>query len=613
MSRAVVMAGPAPVRARTGRSWRAVSAMLLLLATAGCASLPTPDWVGAAAKPERRAPALREVRPERAADYDVLVAELAKADRDLERARKAYLRAAEKDPNSAFIADRLARLHWQLDDTDLAVQEAERAFALAPENVEVRLFLGRVYSLDENYAGLDRVLRDPQGRPLDADSAAQLYQVSLERGDLDEAENLARQLAEMEPDQLRGVLGLATVYEQRGDFDAATAVVRRALENFPDNFVLYMRLVKIERQRGDREGEIAVYQEVLRSHANHYGVLQRMGQAQLEANDVEGAIATYSLIVESYPEDVRTLRRLAQVEFSAGRYESAAGRLEAVLEKSPDQPDLAFALGQIKRALGDEEGALAVLESIAPTAPSYVDARLQVAAIHEVAGRKEVALAEIDRLRGIRPNRQLDYHAAALRIETGDFEGGIAVLEGLLDGSDEDRDVLYQLGVQYGVAGDTDRSVEYMQQVLELDPDNANALNYIGYTWAEEGVKLEEAERMILRALELSPEDGYITDSLGWVYYRMAEERLAAKDRDEALRLLERAEEALMRAAELTGGDAVVSEHLGDVLLLRGDKRGALGYYEEAVTLDVREDEQPNLFDKLESLRRDLGAKSPVP
>ncbi|MCR9097612.1 MAG: tetratricopeptide repeat protein [bacterium] len=612
MSEAAEMAMPSPVRGRAGRSWLAVAATLILLGSAGCASVPSPKWTVGDGRAERRAPALREIRAERSADYDVLVGELAKADRDLEGAREAYLRAAEKDPNSAFIADRLARLHWQLDDVDLAVDQAERAFELAPDQVEVRLFLGRLYSLEQNYEGLDRVLRDRDGRPLDADSASQLYQVSLERGDLDEAENLARQLSEMEPDQLRGPLGLATVYEQRRDFDAATAVVRRTLENFPDNFLLYMRLVQIERQRGDRAGEIAVYREVLRSHANHYGVLQRMGQAQLEENDIDGAIATYSLIVENYPEDVRTLRRLAQIEFSAGRYESAAGRLEVVLEKSPDQPDLAFALGQIKRALGDDERAFAIFETIAPTAANYVDARLQMAAIHEQAGRKAESLAEVDRLRALRPNRQLDFHAAALRIEIGDFEGGVALLEGLLDGSDDDRDVLYQLGVQYGIAGDADRSVEYMQQVLELDPDDANALNYIGYTWADEGENLEEAERMIARALELSPDDGYITDSLGWVYYRRAEERFAAKDEDEALRLLERAETALMRAAELTGGDSVVSEHLGDVLLLRGDKRGALGYYEEAVTLDVREDEQPNLYDKLESLRRDLGASSPA-
>ena len=607
------MAVPVPARVRDGGPWPAFFATLLLLATPGCASIPGPNWPSSGGAGDRPVPALREVRSERAADYDVLVAELAKADRDLEAARAAYQRAAEKDPKAAFIADRLARLHWQLDDVDLSVEEAERAFALAPDDVEIRLFLGRLYSLRQDDEGLDRVLRDAKGRPLDADSASQLYQVSLERGDLDEAENLARQLAEMEPEQLRGPLGLATVYEQRGDFGAATATVRAALESFPDNFLLFMRLVQIERLEGDREGEIAVYREVLRSHTNHYGVLQRMGQAQLKENDIEGAIATYSLIVEQYPEDVRSLRRLAQIEFSAGRYESAAQRLEVVLEKSPDQPELAFALGQIKRALGDDEGAFAIFGSIEPTAPNYIDARLQMAAIHEAAGRKTDSLAEIERLRGLRPNRQLDYHAAALRIETGDFEGGVVLLQGLLDGSEDDRDVLYQLGVQYGVAGQTDRAVEYMQQVLDLDPDDANALNYIGYTWAEEGQNLEEAGRMVVRALELAPDDGYITDSLGWVYYRRAEALFAAKEEDEALRMLERAETTLMRAAELTGGDSVVSEHLGDVLLLRGDKRGALGYYEEAATLEVREDEQPNLYDKLESLRRDLGAPSSTP
>ena len=145
-----------------------------------------------------------------------------------------------------------------------------------------------------------------------------------------------------------------------------------------------------------------------------------------------------------------------------------------------------------------------------------------------------------------------------------------------------------------------------MQQVLALDPENVNALNYVGYSWAERGEKLEEAETLIRRALEISPDDGYITDSLGWVYYKMAESLFAESRKEEALGLLERAKEHLLQAVEMTGGDSVVSEHLGDVMLLRGDKRGALDYYEEAAGLDVREAEQPELFEKLDRLRKDL-------
>lgn len=551
------------------------------------------------------------MRPERAADYDVLVAEMAGAEGDLERARAAFERAAEKAPDSAFLHGRLARLAWQAEELDVAVAEAERAFELAPDDLEARLFLGRLYRLRQNFDGLDRVLRDAEGRPLDADSAAALFQVAIERGDLFEAERLANDLSEREPDQLRGVLGLATVYEQRGDFDRATGVVREALSEFPGNFVLYMRLVQIERQRGDKRGEIAVYREVLESHPNHYGILQQLGRTQLEVNDIEGAIATYRRVLVHYPQDVNTLRRLASIEFSAGRYESAAGRLEAVLATNPDQPELLFALGQIYRAAGKEAEARRVFEAVAPAAPNYVDARVQLVALLEDQGDTAGALAEIDRIRPLRDDPQLDYHAAALRIEMGDFEAGVALLESLLDGGERDKDVYYQLGAQYGAKGDTEKALDYMQRVLELDAENANALNYVGYSWAERGENLEEAESLVRRAMELSPGDGYITDSLGWVYYKMAERLFADGRRDEALASLDRAQEQLLQAAELTGGDSVVSEHLGDVLLLRGDKRGALDYYEEAVTLEIREEEQPDLLEKLETLRRDLGRPAP--
>lgn len=583
----------------------------LSLAT-GCASISnvfsdSPSSASARAARARPVPRLRVVRDEAPADYDVLVAEFAQLEADYEASRAAYLRAAAKDPESAFVQDRLARLSWQLDDLEGALRHAERAFELAPDETQIRLFLGRLYRLRRDFDGLDRVLRDAEGRPLDADSAYALFQVALERQDFMQAENLARQLAEMEPQQLRGLLGLATVYEQKGDHDAAEDIVRRGLSRFPDHFLLYMRLAQIERARGDRAGEIEVYREVLESHPSHYGILQRLGQAQLEIKDVEGAIETFEEVVRSYPEDLNSLRRLASLEFSAGRYEAAAGRLEAVLERAPDQPELAFALGQIRRAAGDDARAFEAFERIEPQHANYFDARIQIAALLEAAGRFDEALVEVDRLRELRPDRQLDFHAASLRVQQGEFEAGIALLEGLLDGTDEDLEVHYQLGVHYGSHGDVERALQSMQRVLEIDPDNANALNYIGYSWAERGENLDEAERLIRRAIEISPEDGYITDSLGWVYYKMAENHFANQRRDEALRLLEKAQEQLMQAAELTGGDSVVSEHLGDVLLLRGDKRGALDYYEAAADQGPREDEQPDLQEKLERLRRDLG------
>ena len=92
----------------------------------------------------------------------------------------------------------------------------------------------------------------------------------------------------------------------------------------------------------------------------------------------------------------------------------------------------------------------------------------------------------------------------------------------------------------------------------------------------------------------------------------MAESLIGSSRQQEGLEFLDRAQAKLLLAAELTGGDSVISEHLGDVLLLRGDKRGALDRYEEAVRLEMRESEQPDLLEKLNRLRGDLGVTRPV-
>jgi len=590
------------------RLWLSGLLAFALLAS-GCASfgaLGSGAFSSQKSERVRKIP-LRIVRSDAPADYDILVAELAQIDGEIEFAREAYLRAAEKDPDSALIHERLSRLAWQLDDLEGALSEAERAFELDSESPRVRLFLGRLYRLRRDFEGLDRVLRDAEGRPLDADSAYVLYQVAFEQGNLLRAENLARQLAETEPDRLRGILALATVHEKRADFESAEATVRRGLESFPDHFLLFMRLAQIERARGSLEGEIEVYREVLLSHPSHYGILQRLGQAQVEIHDLEGAITTFTEIVSLYPQDMNSLRRLASLEYSAGRFEPAAARLENVLKRHPDLPELAFALGQIRKASGDNAGAIEMFDRIGLQEPNYFDARIQISSILKAEERFEEAIAEIELLRAYRSDRQLDFHVAALQVLGGDFEAGVATLESLLDGSDGDSEVYYQLGIQYGSHGQVEVALLHMQRVLESDPNNANALNYIGYSWAERGENLVEAEDLIRRALEISPGDGYITDSLGWVYFKMAETLFNESRKDEAIRLLDRAQRQLVQAVELTGGDPVVSEHLGDVLLLRGDKQGALERYEEAVDLELRESEQPLLLEKRDRLRIDLG------
>ena len=81
-------------------------------------------------------------------------------------------------------------------------------------------------------------------------------------------------------------------------------------------------------------------------------------------------------------------------------------------------------------------------------------------------------------------------------------------------------ELIYRLGALLDREGKKEESIAQMKRVLDLDPDHADALNYVGYTYAESGVHLDEALQMIQRALKIKPNNGYYIDSLGWVYFQ---------------------------------------------------------------------------------------------
>lgn len=135
-----------------------------------------------------------------------------------------------------------------------------------------------------------------------------------------------------------------------------------------------------------------------------------------------------------------------------------------------------------------------------------------------------------------------------------------------------------------------------MEKVLELQPEHAEALNFIGYTWADNNIHLDRALEYIKRAVQLKPENGYITDSLGWVYFRLGE--------------LEKAETELEHAIELEPGDAHIYDHLGDVYYSLKKRTKALQAYKKAYEMFKDEKNRTKVKIKIETLRKQLEQES---
>jgi len=542
-------------------------------------------------------------------EFDFLVGRDLEMEGRLPEALEAYTRALSKDPESVYLLKRAAELSARQNRLSEAVVYAERALELEPDNQGVRLFLGTLYRFRKDVASAERVLRDESGQPLNDDAALLLYGIYVDGRRLGDARALAESMIDSDPDGLRGYFALADAQEKLGDPAAAEATLRAGLERHPGELALYAALARSRRMRGDRVGEIAIYREVLEIHPKHRNTLQALAEAQLALERTDDAVETLEALESQYPEDLRPRLRLAFIEFERGNLEAAAERFEYALERNPEEYEVVYFLGVVRRRLGEDETAIDVFDRIPISHDRFAEARTQIAGIYEHRGDFDRAIAEVEWAREIHESRPLDLYLASLRAKAGDLDGALAFLQQLLEESPDDAEILYNIGVIHGEAQQIDEAIHYMQIVLGMNPDHAGALNYVGYTWAERGTNLDEAEAMISRALELRPDDGYITDSLGWVYFMRARPLLEQGDAEAARVWLDRALDELQRAAELTGGDPVISEHLGDVYLLLEQKEQALSMYEEALQLAPRLNEQPKLREKYERLREELGAR----
>jgi len=582
-----------------------LSRIALLLTAAlllgGCAMLP----FGEQARVRDPGPG-PELRPDAPPEYDVLVAHDHLARGELEESQAAFERALEKDPDSAYLHRKLAVGLIRAGRPAESLEHAERALELDPDDLRTRVFLGQLYRMQHNVAAAELALLDESGEPINEDAGALLFRVYMEADRGEQAVELALWLVDVADDPTGAYMALAKAYGVNGQHDKAEGALRAALEVNPGNLQIYSQLARSARSREEADAERAVYREILDLHPHHHATLKALADVQLGENDTDGALRTLSEIETHYPSDTRSVVRLGFLYYEAEEFAESANRFETFLASEPDDHEVRFFLGIVHRRMGEDAAAIEVFSAIPEESDHYGEAHTQLAVLFERKEDYARALEEIELAVAAKPTRPRELYAATLRAKAGDFDGAVSYLEGLLLKNPDDDELLFNLGVVFSEAKRTKEALEYMERAIEQNPNNASALNYVGYTWAERGDNLDQAEHYIVRALDLRPDDGFIIDSLGWVYYMRARPLFDTGRKEEAKKYLDRALAELLRAQELTGGDPVVSEHLGDAYLLLDQKHQALQNYQEAVDLIPREGEQPDLLDKIEALRREI-------
>lgn len=233
----------------------------------------------------------------------------------------------------------------------------------------------------------------------------------------------------------------------------------------------------------------------------------------------------------------------------------------------PDVPGLALLVGAIFEEQGRTDDAAAVFTSVQPADIDYVDAQVRLAELRSGQDDHRNAIRILESLMEKNPQARVAYALGEIYRQNKDYKKAVGAYNQAVELSggkaDDDLWSLYFVrAMTYDELGEWDKAEADLKTALEYRPDNPQVLNFLAYSWADKGMHLAEAQDMLARALMRAPSDAYITDSMGWVFYRQG-------DYEQATSFLE-------RAVSLKPYDPVLNDHLGDV------------YYKVGRTLESR-------------------------
>ena len=265
--------------------------------------------------------------------------------------------------------------------------------------------------------------------------------------------------------------------------------------------------------------------------------------------------------------------------------------LRLALELDPDFHEARLLLSDLFEVNQGWEDALRVLKQIPKSSEVYRNAQIQMAINLDRSGQMDEAIKLLQRLRKSRPDDFDVVRSLGDLLRRGeDYEDSIEAYSQAIDlygPVDQNAwSLFYSRGVAYERTQQWELAEKDFLTAIDLSPDQPLTLNYLGYSWIEMGIRYDEATELIRRAVSLSPDDGFIIDSLGWALYRQGKY-------EDAVSFLE-------QAVNLQPNDPVINEHLGDAYWKVGRKIEARFQWRQALDLKPTEDLVPKIQRKLD-------------
>ncbi len=546
-------------------------ALAALLLT-GCAGLATPRDGALLGQQKSQVNALQSQQdPVADSAYSLMVAEIALNQGDTALAVEHYLKLALQLENPA-IAERAVRVAVYGQDLEAAIRAAQRWVELDPKRIEARQVIAAIYvrqnKAEEAFDYLDAMIRESEVD--DSELFPPLLGILAREKNVDTVLAVSQRIAYQYPQRAYAQYLHGMLAAQNGRSKEALQFLDRSLEIAEIEGVHSAR-AKLLLRLGRPDEAVVSLRKAVESNPDDQNLRLTYARLLVDVKNYEAARVQFEKLHKASPEDAELLYTLGLLSLESQRLDDAEKYMMMLVRLKQREGEAQYYLGRINESRKLYEAAIEWYEKVFVGDYKF-DARLRIADMLGMLGRVDDAIAHIDdMLKGSQSNGSL----VRIYISKGEMLRGarryaeaMEVFNTALEIVPGNSDLLYARALVAEKLGRIDLLEADIRTILKTEPDNAHALNALGFTLADQTDRYEEAYGYLKRAIEIMPDDPAIIDSWGWVHYRLG-------NYDKAI--------GLLRKALSRFDDPEIAAHLGEVLWVSGNREEAREVWQRAL------------------------------
>lgn len=533
------------------------------------------------------------------ADYHFTLADTYALEGNSQRAIEEYKLTLVYDPKSAIVRLRLAAEYVKQSLVSEAIEQCKLAIEADSKNLDAHLLLGGLYSAlrmyDDATAQYKQVMKlEPGNTEAPMFIGALLAEQKKFTEALTHFQAIANNPKNKSPHLAPYYIGRILVEEKKpGFYQKAELAFQKSLILKPPFTDAVIALGQLYEDQKKLDQAVEVYEAYQEQWGPEMSVAEALSKIYVGREQYDLAYRQFEIIEATDSEDLNVKIKMAYILIEKKSYTEAILKLEDILSKAPYSDKVRFYLGAVYEEMKDFKSAIAHFNKITSSSSYYTESIVHTAYLYKLLDKPERAVETVKTGIAALPEHAQFYALyASFLDDQKKYDEAYALLTDAVKRFPQHAQLRFYLGSVQDRLGRTQFSIESMKQVLTLDGEHVQALNFLAYTYAEHGGDLETAEELVRKALSLQPKDAYIMDTLGWVLFKRG------KNTD-AVKILE-------AAYRLQPTEAVIAEHLGDAYYKSQMPEKAKKMYLRAIETESNKDNAKKIRSKIVSVDKQI-------